>query len=137
MTTGVESPRVAARHATLYSLHVCAATGGSVALLVWLVFHDRAAALVAGAGWLASGLLALLSRQSPRLGPSRGAAACGALLEGYGAALLVLGGLILRSGLEAHVGLAGEGFVAELASGELRSLPGLGTGHDRREGEGG
>jgi hypothetical protein len=100
MTLGVESPRVAARRTTLYGLHVCAVTGGLVALVVWLIFHDRSAALVAGGWWTGSGLLALLSHRLPALAFSRRSAVRGALLEGYASALLVLGGLLLRSGVE-------------------------------------
>jgi hypothetical protein len=95
----VEPPSVAARRTTLYGLHVAASFGGLVGFAAWLVFRFSPAAALAGAAWLAGGLLALLSHRSPLAGITRRIAARGALLHGYGAALVALGGLLLRRGL--------------------------------------
>ena len=94
----MEPPHLAARRATLYGLHVSATFGGVVAFAAWLAFHFGAAAAVAGAAWLAGGLLALLAHRSPLAGVTRTIAARGALLDAYGASLLTLGGLLLARG---------------------------------------
>ena len=92
----MEPAPIAARRATLYGLHVSCTFGGFVAFLAWLSFRFSPAAAAAGAAWLAGGLLALLSRRGPLDGVTRRIAARGALLHAYGAALLTLGGLLLR-----------------------------------------
>jgi hypothetical protein len=94
----VESPQRAARHAALYGLHVSAAFAGLVAFAPWIVFDYGPAAVASGATWFAGGLLALLSRHSPLACITRRIAARGALLQAYGAALVTLGGLLLRHG---------------------------------------
>jgi len=82
----------------LDGLHVSVAWGGLVALIAWFFFRFGPAASVAGAAWIAGGFLALFSRRSPTAGLTRRFAARGALLQAYGATLLALGGLLLRSG---------------------------------------
>lgn len=94
----MEPPHLATRRATLYGLHVSATFGGAVACAAWIAFRFGPAAAVAGAAWLAGGLLALLSRRCPLAGITRAAAARGALLHAYGASLLTLGGLLLARG---------------------------------------
>lgn len=94
----MESFPRAAHRATLSGLHASCAFGGLVGVLAWLGFGFRPAAIVSGAAWLAAGLLALLARRSPVCGFTRRIAIRGALLLGYGTALLALGGLLLGRG---------------------------------------
>ena len=97
IAAGVEPARCA-RRATLYGLPVSAAVAGLQGLLVWLAFGLGAAALVGGGAFVGSGLLALLSRHGPTPRTARRPPVRGALLQAYGAALLVVGGLLLRAG---------------------------------------